>query len=634
VSAARPLPEAPTAAPAAEPGAAAAALPDTLPARLLARARRTPGRTALRHKRLGVWEEVSWGEYLAKVDATARALWAAGVRPGDRVAILSDNRPEWLYADLGAQALGAVAVGIYQTNPAHDVAYVLEDCGARLLFCEDQEQVDKAVEVRARTPGVGRVVVFDPRGTRGLTDGRLLPWADFLAEGEAARVREPGWLEARLAALDPAAPSMVIYTSGTTGPPKGALLSARNVLEGAPGLNACMGMTEEDTVLSYLPLCHVAEKIFTLFLPLTCGATVHFGESLDTVREDLREVSPTVFLGVPRIWEKMHATVTLRMQDASPLARALFSFFSRKGREVAARRREGREGRGGRLSLADRALWALGDVLVFRPLQERLGLRRCRLPVSGAAPVSADLLAWFDGIGVPIHEGYGMTESSGVSHISPPGARRLGRVGRPVPGLECRLAPDGEVLLRGPNVFLGYLGRPEATAEAVDAEGWLHTGDVGEVDAEGFLAITGRKKEVLITSGGKNLTPEKIENALKTSPFIKEAVALGDGRHFVSALVQVDWEAASDWATRQRLPHTSYADLVASPAVVELVGREVEKANALLARVEQVRAFRLLPRELHQDDGVLTATQKVRRRAIQQAYGPLIESMYRGGAAP
>jgi long-chain acyl-CoA synthetase len=617
------LPETPAPeATGAHPGAKRDALPDTLPARLLGLAGRHPDGVALRQKRLGVWEELSWRAYLDGVRSAARMLWELGVRPGDRVAILSDNRPEWLFADLGAQAIGALAVGIYQTNPTPDVAYILNDSRARVLFCEDQEQVDKAVACRAETPHVERVVVFDPRGTRHLDDPRLMAWEDFHARGRAALA--PGWFEARLAALDPHAPSMVVYTSGTTGHPKGALLSSSNALGRTGELLRLMDVGPHDTILSYLPLCHVAEKLFTLFLPLAAGCVVHFGESLDTVREDLREVSPTVFLGVPRIWEKMHASITLRMQDASWLKRRAFGLFSAQGRRIAARRREGR------LSLGDRLLWGLGDVCLYRPLQERLGLRRCRLAVTGAAPISAELLDWFDGVGVSIHEGYGQTECAGVSHMSPKGQRRLGTVGRVVPGLECRIAEDGEVLVRGSSVFCGYLDRPDATAETVDADGWLHTGDLGRVDADGYLSITGRKREILITSGGKNLSPEKIENALKTSPYIKEAVAVGDRRHHVAALVQLDFDAVSDWATRHRLVHTSYADLASLPAVVELVGQEVDRANALLARVEQVRAFRLLPRELHQDDGVLTATQKVRRRAIHEAYAELIESMYRG----
>jgi long-chain acyl-CoA synthetase len=345
------------------------------------------------------------------------------------------------------------------------------------------------------------------------------------------------------------------------------------------------------------------------------------------VQTDLREVSPTVFLGVPRIWEKMNASITLRMKDASWLKRTLYELFSRKGVAIGRRRLAGR------MTLGDRVLHRIGDLLIYRPLQERLGLRRCRIPISGAAPISRDLLAWFHGIGIPILEGYGQTEGAGTSHLNRPGAVKLGTVGRALPQVECRTEEDGEILVRGPNVFCGYINRPDATRETVDADGWLHTGDVGIIDADGFLTITGRKKEILITSGGKNLSPEHIENAIKTSPFVKEVVAVGDRRNFVAALVQIEYDAVSDWATRRRVAHTSYSDLAARPEVVELVSAEIETANELLARVEQVRAFRILPKELHQDDGELTATQKVRRRNVLAEYAELVDSMYRKGAA-
>jgi len=416
-----------------------------------------------------------------------------------------------------------------------------------------------------------------------------------------------------------------VYTSGTTGQPKGALLSSKNVVATASNMAPMLGLAQGDSLLSYLPLCHVAEKIFSLFLPLSTGAVVHFGESIATVREDLRDVSPTVFLGVPRIWEKVHASVLLKMQDSSWLKRTLFDFFSRKGREAAERQLAGQA------RITDRITRLLGDLLVFRALQERLGLRRCHLPCSGAAPISRDLLLWFHGIGVPIVEGYGMTECGGVSHITPPGRARLGSVGPVIQGTQCRIADDGEILLRGDNVFAGYLHNREASEETV-RDGWLHTGDIGEEDANGYLRITGRKKEIIITAGGKNLSPEKIENALKTSPYLREAVAIGDGRKFISALVQVDYETTARWADRHELPYTSYADLVGKAEVRALVSEEVGRANQLLARVEQVREFTILGKELHQDDGELTATQKIRRQAVTQIYGELIEAMYGGEA--
>jgi long-chain acyl-CoA synthetase len=584
----------------------------TLPGLLAEHARVRGDRVALREKRLGVWHEITWREYFETVRAIAFALRDAGVQAGDHVAILSDNRPEWLYAELAAQAIGARSVGIYQTNPPADVAFIVNDSRSVVLFCEDQEQVDKAVAIEI--PTVTKIVVFDPRGTRDLDDPRLEAWDAFLARGRTLR----GELD--LDALDPAAPAMVVYTSGTTGNPKGAMLCSKNVLEVSRGFNAMAKLDEHDTVLSYLPLCHVAEKITSLFVPLTTGAVVHFGEAMETVQADLREVSPTVFLGVPRIWEKMHATVTVKMQSSSWLKRRLFDFFTRTGRAIAMRERK---------SLGDRIVWALGDLLVYRPLQERLGLRRCRYALTGAAPIGVELIRWFRGIGVTMYEGYGQTECAGISHVNQPAANRIGTVGQPVPLVECKLADDGEILVRGPNVFCGYLNNPEATAQTVDPEGWLHTGDIGAIDADGFVTITGRKKEILITAGGKNLSPEKIENALKTSPYIKEAVSIGDARKFVAALVQIDDEIVGNWATRRGIAYTSYQDLAAQPEVIALVKQAIDAANDLLAPVEQVKQFRILPNPLSQDEGELTATQKVRRREIAKAYAELIESMYR-----
>ena len=590
--------------------------PSTLPGRVLHFAAVRPEETALREKRQGIWQPYTWRAYAEHVAGAARALYDAGVRPGDAVAILSENRTEWLFADLGAQAVGALSVGIYETNPAADVAYILGHSGAKVLVACDQEQVDKALELTEEAPALERIVVLEPRGTRSYEDARLVDWETFHAEGLAGGAAAAvDWLAAQVAERDPAAPSMVVYTSGTTGQPKGALISPRNVLEGSDDMVALLGVGPGDALLSYLPLCHVAEKIFSLFIPLTAGAVVHFGESIDTVRQDLAEVSPTVFLGVPRIWEKMHASVTLKMKDSSWLKRTLFAALLRR------RLARAEDGGVGRLE------WLLGDALVFRALQERLGLRRCWLPVTGAAPIAPELLQWFAAIGVPVVEGYGQTECAGVSHLNLPGRARLGTVGQTLPGVECRLAEDGEILLRGTNVFCGYLHDEAATAKTVQ-DGWLHTGDVGAVDGDGFLGITGRKKEIIITAGGKNLSPEKIENALKLSPYVKEAVAIGDRRKFIGALVQIDGEAVGDWASRRGLTYTSYADLAALPEVRTLVEGEVHGANERLARVEQVRAFRVFSKELHQDDGELTATQKVRRQAVLEIHGALVEGIY------
>jgi len=611
----------------------------TLPGRLFHHAQVRGERVAIREKNRGIWNEYTWADYLANVRRAARAMWTLGVRPGDSVSILSDNRPEWLYADLAAQSIGARSVGIYQTNPAADVEYILADSASKVLICEDQEQLDKALEVLGGTgtggdpyrgsenpvPSLQHVVVIDPRGTRDVDEAKLLTWEQFLDRGDDKL--DDDWFEERLSSLVPEDPSMIVYTSGTTGPPKGAMISSKNVVGIAVAFNESMGLGEDDFVLSYLPLCHVAEKILSVFFPMTTGGVVHFGESIETVQADLREVSPTLFLGVPRIWEKIHSSVTVKMKNASWLKRTLYNTFTRAGLKIAEGRRKGG------ISAWQRFVWFVGDLTVYRPLQERLGLRRCKIPVTGAAPISPELINWFHSIGVPVSEGYGMTECAGVSHMNPPDAMRIGSVGKTLPGVECRLADDGEILLRGSVVFCGYLNRPDATAETIDADGWLHTGDVGQEDNEGYLRITGRKKEIIITSGGKNISPEKIENKLKVSPYIKEAIAIGDARKFVSALIQIEYDTVGDWAMRQKITYTSYADLASKPEVRDLIKGEVNKANDALAQVESVRSFKLLPKELSQDDGELTATQKVRRRNVHAAFEQLIESMYTKGAA-
>ena len=599
-------------------------LPLTLPGRLSMHAHSTPNSVALREKKFGVWHEYTWRDYYDHVAKAAFALAELGISEGDHIAILSENRVEWLFADLATQALGARAVGIYQTNPTADVAYVLSHSQSKVLFCEDQEQVDKTIEAHTDIPSVEHIVVFDPRGLRHLEDDRVISWADFMVNGTNRVALEPKWFEQRVMDLDPDAPAMVVYTSGTTGQPKGALLTGRNALGVIDNVVNKIDVNAGDSLLSYLPLCHVAEKIFTYFIPLTAGAVVHFGESIDTVRQDLVEVSPSIFLGVPRIWEKMHASIILKMKDSSWLKRTLFHWAIKVGAEVEARRYDGT------LRFIDRWHYFWADLFIFRPLQERLGMRRCHLPCSGAAPISPGLLSWFHAIGIRIYEGFGQTESAGLISLNLPKEYRIGSVGRALPGTELRLGEDGEILASGPNVFSGYLHNAKATQSTIDKEGWLQTGDIGHIDDDGYLYITGRKKEIIITAGGKNLSPEKIENILKMSPYIKEAVAIGDRRKFVSALIQIDLESTGDWATRRELSYTSFEDLTNKPEVEQLIKDEVRIANESLVRVEQVRAFRLLPKELHQDDGEMTATQKIRRRAVTEKFDRLIDSMYGG----
>ncbi len=597
-------------------------LPETLTAQLWHWAETTPSSVAIRHKGRGLWQEYTWREFLIQVAKTARALHNTQIGHGDFVAILADNRPEWLYVDLATQTLGARSVGIYQTNPAEEVRFIVNHSGSKILFCEDQEQVDKAIDIRSETQ-LSSTIAFDSRGLRHYDSDFIVHWEAFLEKGEDLNEAELlSWFHTLSAAMDPEEPSMVIYTSGTTGEPKGALISNANVMQLAHMSTAEFKVSPQDSVLSYLPLCHIAEKIFTLFIPLTSGAVTHFGESIETIQADLAEVSPTVFLGVPRIWERMHSRINLKMKDASWLKRSLYRWALQQGKLYQHATSP---------TIGLRLKRWFSDILIFRALQERLGLRRVRFAVSGAAPISPDLIEWFHSIGVGIAEGYGQTESTGVSHCNRPDDVRIGTVGQIMPGMECRIAEDGEILLKGPAVFCGYLHNDKATAETIDQDGWLHTGDIGSEDSDGFLSITGRKKEIIITSGGKNLSPERLENTLKLSEYIKEAVTLGDGQKYVAALIQIEYETTSDWAQRKKLPHTSYADLVDKDEVRTLIASEIDRLNEQLARVEQIKAFRFFPKELHQDDGELTPTQKVKRKAIKELYADLIDTIYQGG---
>jgi long-chain acyl-CoA synthetase len=595
---------------------------DTLPKLLAARAALHPDAVALREKDLGIWQRVTWRDYLAHVRRACMGFVALGLGPGDKVAILSENRREWLYAELAAMAAGAVGVGVYPTSPSNEVGYVVAHSGATIVVAEDQEQVDKLLEAGDALPSVRHVVVAETKGLRRYRDPRLLSWEELEARGEKRDAEEPGRFDALVAATRADDVAFLIYTSGTTGSPKGAMISHRNVLAQARAAAEATGITGTDSVVSYLPLCHVAEQIFSVHLPLQLGMTVSFAEGIRTIQEDLREIAPSVFLGVPRIWEKMQASIVVKIQETGALRRRLFERALARGKRLAVARLAGRAP-----GPVDRLLSALDYLLVRRALQNFVGLRRARRTFSAAAAISPEVLLFFHALGIPVREGYGMTECTGFSFVQREGDVRLGTVGRPIPGLEWRLAEDGELLKRGETVFVGYYRDEKSTAETL-AGGWLHTGDVAEADPDGHLRIVDRKKAIFVTSGGKNVSPSLVENALKVSPYIKEAVVLGEGEKFVSALLQIDFENVGQWATERKLPYTNFRSLVLLDEVRALVEAEVEQANQGLAPVEQVRKFRLLDKELDHDDNEVTATMKVRRKTIYEKFAPLIREIY------
>ena len=595
---------------------------DTLPKLLRERARAAPEAIALREKEYGIWQRVSWEDYLGHVRRFCLGLAKLGVGKGDKVAILAENCREWVWAELAAMSASAVGVGVYPTSPAAEVKYVVAHCGAVAVVCEDQEQVDKILEVSAELPRVRHIVVADMRGVGHYRDPRILSFEDVERLGEERERADPGEFDRLVDATEAGDTAFLIYTSGTTGFPKGAMISHRNVLAQARAAAEATGIRAGDSVVSYLPLCHVAEQILSVYLPLHLGMEVNFAESVRTIQEDLREIAPTVFLGVPRIWEKLQASIIVKMQEAARWRRALFAWALARGRSFAAARLAGR-----RPGPLERAVRLLAYVLVLRALQNYVGLRRARRTFTAAAAVSPEVLRFFHAIGVPVREGYGMTECTGFSFVQREGDVRLGTVGRVIPGVEFRIAPDGELLKKGETIFLGYYRDPEATAATLQ-DGWLHTGDVAEQDPDGHLRIVDRKKAIFVTAGGKNVSPSLVENALKVSPYVKEAVVVGDGERFLAALVQIDFENVGQWATERRLPYTNFKSLARLPEVRDLVAAEIDRANDGLAPVEQVRAFRLLEKELDHDDDEVTATMKVRRKTIYEKFAPLIADIY------
>jgi long-chain acyl-CoA synthetase len=593
----------------------------TLPQRLRFWARTRPDVVAFRQKDCGIWQPYTWADYDRLARHFGLGLAGLGVTRGGHVAIVSESRKEWVIAQLGIGMVGAVTVGIYATSPANELEYLLALADATVAVCEDQEQVDKVLEVREHLPLLEHVVVMDAKGLRHYDRARLHDFDAVIAAGAEAERANPDLIDRILADQTVADIALMIFTSGSTGRPKGAMISYANIAAVARSAIAMYGFDARDSLVSYLPLCHVAEQTFTVFLPLAVGATVNFGESLRTIQSDLREISPRIFLAVPRIWEKLHASMYIKAAEAGGLRKWLFERAFAAVRGFAIRPRA-------TWTLAQRMRYALWHVLVFRSLANFIGLRRARIAFSGTAPIAPEMLEFYRILGVPVREIYGMTETSGLAIGQKSGESPAGTVGEPVPGVEVRLAEDGEVLMRGPTVFVGYFKNPEATAAAIDDDGWLHSGDIAErVGSE--LRMIDRKKEIIITSGGKNVSPAEVENALKTSPYIREAVAVGERRHFVAALIQIDYETVGKWAEENGITYTNYRSLAANPKVRALIQAEIDRINARMPRVQNVRRFHLLAKELDHDDGEVTATLKLRRKEINERYADLIESLYR-----
>ena len=586
-------------------------------------ASRFPERIAFRDKKFGIWNEISYKEFWLQVNYVGCALNYFGIGKSDKVAIHSENRPEWLISDIGAQAIGAISVGLYPTNPPAEVKYLLGHSESQILFAEDQEQVDKALEVLQDLPDLKKIIYFEDKGLFRYESEKLMKWEDFLEIGKKEFEKDKEFVNSRIDEIKSEDIALMIYTSGTTGPPKGSMLSHGNlewVSSIIPEISFTPGIDNPE-YLSYLPLCHVFGRLVDEIIGINTIGTINFAESIDTVQQDLAEIQPSIFPAVPGILERMHAGTLVRMRDASRLKQLLFKTASYFGNITAKRRLENPN------DFIAKITNFLAQMIAFRSLRKKLGLLNIDNAVSGAAPISPEILRFFMSLGVPIYEGYGMTENSAIATGNTPDKVKLGTVGTPQAGTELKLAEDGEILVRHPGVFKGYYKNEEATKEVIDEDGWLYTGDVGEYDGE-FLKIVDRKKDIIITSGGKNVSPSEIENNIKTSPFIKEAIVIGDDRKFLSALIGIEYDIVSNWALRKNIAHTTYRNLSENEEVQNLIWDEIQKANEYTSSL-QIRKFRMLTKELDHEDGDLTATQKAKRNVIMEKFSDLIEDMYK-----
>ena len=535
--------------------------------------------------------------------------------------------------DFATVAINAICTGLYPTNPMAETQYLLNDAGSKVHLAEDQEQLDKVLEPgRLAFPTIEKIIYVEPRGVRSIDDDRLIFWDDFMELGRHHWEQNPFVVEQLMLEVAPDDVMTLIYTSGTTGPPKGAMLTHRNVevavahVLNDPGrFSNSKGENPADEKLTYLPLCHVAERLFSSWSFAYNGPVLNFAESIETVQVNLREVQPTIFFAVPRIWERIHAGVIIRLQDATRFKRMISRFGLKLAGYIGAQR----VANSGDFTFGSRVAYAIGNPLFFRSLRERIGLRHCRYASSGAAPIAPEVLEFFMGLGIPVYELYGMTENTAVATTNLDGRVKLGTVGEPYAGIGFRIdEATGEIQTNHGAVFPGYWKKPEATAATFTEDGWLKTGDVGVWVDGTHVKIVDRIKDIIITSGGKNISPSEIENTLKTSPFIKEAMVIGDGRKFLSALIGIEYDVVGNWALRRQIPYTTYRDLTEKPEVIELIQSAVTKANGKFAHVEQVGKFKLIPKELDHEDGELTATMKLKRSAMEEMFGELVESMY------
>ncbi|NBQ86790.1 MAG: long-chain fatty acid--CoA ligase [Betaproteobacteria bacterium] len=579
----------------------------------------------LRQKELGIWQSQSWQEVGQIVRELAAGLLELGLAAGEVVSILANTRREWVMADLAVLSCAAVSNGIYPTDAPAQVQYLCEDSGTVMLFVEDDEQLDKALEVRERLPRLRQIIVIDDEGLRGLHDPMVISLNRLREIGREHLAQQEPVMTQRLQTLKPDDLAILVYTSGTTGKPKGAMHSHHGLVYTSRGYNTLIARNEADECMCFLPLCHIAERLGGEYFSLYTGARLNFVENPETVPENVREIAPTVFTAVPRVWEKFYSGVMIALKEAGAVQQAAYAWSIGVGQRIAARVLAGQPV-GALLKLQFR----IARLLALDNVRKMIGIHRSRLLVTGAAPISPELVKWYLALGVPMLEVWGMTETCGASTGVPANRIKPGSIGPAAQYNEVRIDPDtGEIRVRGPNVFMGYLNQPEKTAETIDADGWLHTGDVGVVDEEGFFRITDRMKDIIITAGGKNITPSELENELKFSPYITDAVVIGDKRPYLTVIIMIDQENVEKFAQDHDVPFSNYASLTRAAEVQQLIQDVIDQVNKKFARVEQIKKFFLLDTQLTAEDEELTPTMKLKRKLVEKKYAAQIDAMYR-----
>lgn len=586
------------------------------------RVQQLPDKIALREKDFGIWNEYTWADWGEQARLVGLGLKALGLVRGDVCAVATHVNKEWLFADHGIIGVGGVVNGVYPTDASNQVEYLVRDSGARFYFAEDEEQLDKVLEVRGNLPSLEKIIIFDIEGLRRFTDEQCMSFDALLALGREYARQHPDLWDQEVAAASPEDLLMLTYTSGTTGDPKGAMISHRNMIFMMRNLQRMYGLTPSDEQLGFLPTAHVAAQMFYNFAVLESCCVINFVEQLETTNQDQQEIAPTVHFAVPRVWEKHHSHVTIKLKEGTALGRWAYEVAIKIGAWVADAKK-----RGETPSLLASLLYRVVDPLVLKNIRVLLGIDNCRWLSTGAAPIAPELIDWFWALGTPMYEVYGQTECTGLATANCPADFRLGSVGKPAQEIEIVLSEEGEILIRSPGVIRGYWNNPEKTAETF-RQGWLHTGDVGRIDDDGFVYVIDRMKDIIITAGGKNITPSEIENQLKFSPYITDAVVVGDRRPYLTCLVMIDHENVTKYAQDRGVPFTNYTSLCHTQEVQDLVGEEIEKVNMKFARVETIKKFRLIDQMLDEEDEELTPTMKLKRKVVNEKYAELIEAMY------